>query len=175
MKLTRKKYFLLSAHREENVDRPEMLVSLVDTLNTLVATYDMPIVVSLHPRTKKRLALVKKHIDKRIIFHAPFGFFSYNKLQQEAFCVLSDSGSIQEESAIAGFPAIQIRVSTERPEAFDSGSIVLCGVQKEAVLLSVKVATETKHEEVPADYKSRDVSEKVVRLIAGLASLQKNR
>ncbi|MDP3940680.1 MAG: UDP-N-acetylglucosamine 2-epimerase (non-hydrolyzing) [bacterium] len=170
--LSGKKYFLVSAHREENVDSKEVLSELLSTLNWIAEEYDHPIIVSLHPRTKQRLRNLHKKLDKRIIFHTPFGFFAYNKLQENAFCVLSDSGSIQEESAIADFPAVQIRVSTERPEAFDSGSIVLCGVQKEGVSVAIKIATAMQRE-LPMDYRSKNVSEKVVRIIAGFASLRK--
>lgn len=175
LQLQKRKYFLVSAHREENVDSEEVLKELLSTLNWLASEYSFPVIVSLHPRTKQRIGRLDEKLDNRILFHRPFGFFAYNALQKHAFCVLSDSGSIQEESAIVQFPAVQIRVSTERPEAFDSGSIILCGVQKDAVALAVQMAVKSPPLEKPQDYVSKHVSEKVVRIVAGFTSLRKSR
>jgi|SRR3989344_3839781 len=170
-------YFLVSVHREENVDNQENLETLFESLNFLAEKYEVPIIVSLHPRTKSRLEKAKIKPHRLINLHKPFGYFAYNKLQQNALCVLSDSGSIQEESAILGFPAVQVRVSTERPEAFDSGSIILAGFNfnaiTNAVILSVDSFKKGESIVIPDDYKDTNVSTKVVKLIMGLASIKK--
>lgn len=165
------KYFLVSAHREENVDSPDSLKIHVATLNSVATTYNLPVVVSLHPRTQKRLELVDVKLNKQIMFHKPFGFFEYNKLQKNALCVISDSGTIQEESAIMRFNAIQIRNSTERPEAYDAGSIIVCGMREQGVLESLALTLSKKNQSentgIPADYQDANVSLKVVKLLTG--------
>lgn len=177
LNLEPEKYFLVSAHREENVDNTERLKELFSSLEALAKEYNYPIVVSLHPRTKKRLEEEKIKINSKIILSKPFGYFEYCNLQKNAFCVLSDSGTIQEESAILDFPAVQIRVSTERPEAFDTGSIILIGFNKNAILDAIKLAVSAKTSGektvLPKDYKDINVSTKVVKLIMGLTSINK--
>lgn len=176
LKLTKEKYFLASIHREENVDNADNLKELFTSFDALTKAYKLPIIVSLHPRTKKRLEKAKISVSPLVKLLKPFGYFSYCKLQQHAACVLSDSGSIQEESAILGFPAIQVRKSTERPEAFDSGSIVLTGFHKDTILLAVRMQIdERKSIVVPPDYTHQNVSSKVGKFIVGMASLRKNR
>ena len=139
--LQKKNYFIVSAHREENVDFPSNLRKIVTILNRLAAEYDMPVVVSTHPRTRKRLeALENIEIDPRIRFLKPFGFFDYNALQLNAKCAVSDSGTISEESSMLNFPAITIRQALERPEAMDAGTIILTGLDPEIVLDSVRLA-----------------------------------
>ena len=173
-------YFIVSLHREENVDSSQRLTSLVETLNALAARYDMPVVVSTHPRTRKRLeALGEAATDPRVRFLKPFGFHDYNGLQMGAFCAISDSGTIAEESSILGFPAITPRDAIERPEALDTGSILVTGLAPDAILRGVEFAISlfTKRETagirhpVPEDYCITNTSERVVSLILGTAKL----
>lgn len=177
LKLSSQKYFLVSMHREENVDNNERLKELFSSFDFLLTQYKLPIIVSLHPRTKKRIEEAKIKIGSRILLSKPFGYFDYNKLQKNALCVISDSGSIQEESAILEFSAIQIRVSTERPEAFDSGSIILTGFNKDIILGAVNLAvSQTNKGEklvLPEDYKDTNVSTKITKLIMGLTGIKK--
>lgn len=178
LELEKRKYFVASTHREENVDNPEHLQEVFGSLNHIAQTYKLPIIVSLHPRTKDRLTKAKIHqLHKLVRLETPFGFFDYNKLQKYALCVLSDSGTIQEESAILGFRAIQIRVSSERPEAFDAGTIILTGHNKETIQKAIEIVVnlEGKGEklDIPEAYKVINVSTKVVKLILGLASIRK--
>lgn len=134
-------YFLVSAHREENVDAPSRLKQLLDALNGLAEVYDLPVLVSTHPRTRARLEAVSgTALDPRLRFEKPFGFFDYVHLQQRARCVVSDSGTITEESAILGFPAITIRDTHERPEGMDEGVVIMCGLGRETVLDAVRLA-----------------------------------
>lgn len=164
-----KSYFIVSAHREENVDSEENLVDLIDTLNALAEEYNFPIIVSTHPRTKKRLDLLQgKATNPLINFIKPFGFLDYIKLQMNAFCVLSDSGTITEEAALLGLSAVMIRKAHERPEGMDAGTLVMCGLTKERVLTSVKLVTsQTQRNNVSAvaDYNVDVVSEKVARIV----------
>lgn len=174
LKLKPKEYFLVSAHREENVDNVDRLKELFSSFEILAKTYKLPIIVSLHPRTKKRLEENKIKVDSMVKLLSPFGYIEYCKLQKNSTCVLSDSGTIQEESAILGFPAVQIRVSTERPEAFDAGSIILVGFNKESILNAVELSIKTeKGKVVPVDYKDHNVSTKVVKLIMGITGINK--
>lgn len=169
--LESRKFFLVSAHREENVDSVENLLSLMESLNALVQTYDFPVIVSTHPRTKSRIdALSSFQIDPKIKFCKPFGFFDYNKLQMEAFCVVSDSGTITEESSLLGVPAITIRNSHERPEGMDAGTLIMSGLKPDRVLDSIRVITGRKKEKnkdlgrVP-DYEVSDVSLKILHIV----------
>ncbi|CAG1020826.1 partial UDP-N-acetylglucosamine 2-epimerase (non-hydrolysing), partial [Methylococcales bacterium] len=164
-------YFLLSAHREENVDTPTNLEDLLETLQALVKQYDRPIIVSTHPRTRQRLeALKKEGFDPKIQFLKPFGFFDYVKLQIEAFCVLSDSGTITEEASLLNLPAITIRNAHERPEGMDEGTLIMSGLKAEGVLDAVRVVTrqyaktDRIFKTVP-DYKAGLVSKKVLRVV----------
>jgi UDP-N-acetylglucosamine 2-epimerase (non-hydrolysing) len=164
-------YFLVSAHREETVDSPARLSRLVACLNRLAVERDLPVVVSTHPRTRRRLAESDgAELDGRVRMLEPFGFFAYNRLQQQAACVLSDSGTISEESAILGFPALTLRASIERPEALDTGSILLTDIDPDTVLAGVHYATtRPRPAMVPADYQVTDTSERVVNFILSTA------
>lgn len=175
-KLKTRKYFLVSVHREENVDNPANLRKILTILNSLAEKYHHPVIVSTHPRTRKRLEQVTDMpVNKKVSFLKPFGFLDYVHLQQNALCTLSDSGTISEESAILSFPAISLRQSMERPEAQDAGTIVLTGFDPQTVLNSIDIVmTEHKdrhyHNNV-ADYAITDTSWRVLKLILGLASL----
>ncbi len=172
--LEEKKYILLSAHREENIDTDKNFFSLFSALNALAEKYDMPILYSCHPRSKKKLEETGIELDKRIIMHEPLGFSDYNRLQLGAYAVVSDSGTLPEESSYylsIGKPiaAVCIRTSTERPEALDKGCFVLAGIDEKSLLQAVEAATElTDNAEfatpVP-DYADKNVSDKIVRLI----------
>ena len=168
------KYILLSAHREENIDTDENFLSLFNAINKIAETYDVPILYSCHPRSAKKLKEKKFKLDKRVIMHKPLGFLDYNKLQMNAMCVVSDSGTLPEESTYFNsigkpFPAVAIRTSTERPEAIDKGNFVLSGITEKEVLQSVKVAIAMNKSgdfgvDVP-DYSDMNVSSKVVKII----------
>lgn len=174
--LENNKYFIVSVHREENVDNPESLKKVVNCLNELYDKYGYPVVVSTHPRTKNRLEKLNLDTSTRDIrFLKPFGFFDYNKLQKEAFCAISDSGTIAEESAMLDFPAVTIRQSIERPEALDAGSIVLTGLSPDIVISAVDLVTKEEelyvNREVPAEYQVENTSLRVLKLILGTAKL----
>jgi UDP-N-acetylglucosamine 2-epimerase (non-hydrolysing) len=169
-------YALVSMHREENVDSPRHLNALLDALVAVHERFDFPVLVSTHPRTRKRLeALGRPFEHAGISFAKPFGFLDYNRLQMDAFCVLSDSGTITEESALLGFPAVTIRRSMERPEGLDTGSIVLTGLDADIIVQAVQMVTDARREgripPVPADYQIENVSQRVVNLILGTARL----
>ncbi len=169
-------YFVISAHREENVDNPGNLEMILLILNRLAEKYQVPVIVSTHPRTRKRLeAIDNSKINSHIQFLKPFGFTDYVHLQMNALCTVSDSGTISEESAILNFPAISLRNSMERPEAQDAGTIILTGFDPEVVLNSVRIAI-NEHLECPqklvhADYQIPDTSWRVLKLIQGLTTL----
>lgn len=166
-------YFLVSLHREENVDKPERLQAAVDTLEALHKKYEIPVLVSTHPRTKKHL--VALGIDKKdgFIFHPPFSFLDYNKLQKEAKLVLSDSGTISEESSILDFPAVTMRDFIERPESQDTGAIIAAGLNSRDVLDAVEIALDLfdsrKQSVMPTDYAIRDTSARVLAFIRSAA------
>jgi len=164
-------YFLVSAHREENVDSPGRLRALVECLNRVASVWGLPVLVSTHPRTRKRLeALGESGINELVRFHEPFGFLDYNKLQMRAACVLSDSGTIAEESTILGFPAVTLRSSIERPEALDTGSITMTDLDPEALVTAIRfVMARPEPAERPADYQITNTSERVVNLILSTA------
>lgn len=173
-------YFIVSLHREENVDSAGRLSALVAALNRIAATYDMPIIVSTHPRTRKRLdALERMTLDARVQWMKPFGFHDYNKLQMRTFCAISDSGTIAEESSMLGFPAITPRDAIERPEALDVGCIMMTGLNSDTILNGVDAVAKlfAAREEraipqpVPAEYCITNTSERVVSLILGTAKL----
>ena len=163
------KYILLSAHREENIDIEANFISLMTAVNTMAQTYDMPILYSCHPRSKKYIEARKFQFDKRVIQHKPLGFFDYNKLQQNAFCVVSDSGTLPEEAAFFKFPAVSIRTSTERPEAMDKGVFTIGSIIGEQVLQAVNLAVSMHQNgdngtDVVA-YTEKNVSAKVITII----------
>jgi UDP-N-acetylglucosamine 2-epimerase len=173
LKLSQNEYFLVSIHREENVDSYERLNKLLISLNNLIDRFDLPVVISTHPRTRKRLEDHPGSLKERLTFLSPFGFLDYVHLQKNAMMVLSDSGTISEESSILGFPAITLRDSIERPEAIDSGSILLTGVEPDQILNGVentlvfwnklgKVST-------PTSYQILDTSRRVVSFILSTA------
>jgi UDP-N-acetylglucosamine 2-epimerase len=171
LELTSKKYFIVSAHREENVDLEENLTDLVDSLKALSSKYGFPVIVSTHPRTQKRLEALNLLLsDPNIRFLKPFGFFDYVNLQINAFCVLSDSGTITEESSLLGFPAVTIRNSHERPEGMDEGTLVMCGLKSVGIMHAVDVVTAQASEpsfrlNTPHDYKAPNVSKKILRIV----------
>ncbi len=167
-------YILLSAHREENIDTEKNFLSLFNAINRMAEKYDMPILYSCHPRSRKRLEASKFQLDPRVIQHEPLGFHDYNCLQMNAFCVVSDSGTLPEESSFFTsvghpFPAVCIRTSTERPEALDKGCFVLSGIDTKGLLQSVDVAVSLINDGLPGipvpDYVDENVSTKVVRII----------
>lgn len=167
--LEKGKYILLSAHREENIDIESNFFSLMNAVNKMAEKYDMPILYSCHPRSKKYIEQRNFKFDKRVIQHQPLGFFEYNKLQQNAFCVVSDSGTIPEEGAYFNFPAVSIRTSTERPEAMDKGVFVIGSITSDYVLQAVDLAVSMYANgdngiAVPA-YSDENVSTKVVKII----------
>lgn len=168
-------YYLVSLHREENVDSKARLAALVETLNRLAVRDGMPVIVSTHPRTRLRLdALGDMTLDPRVQWLKPFGFHDYNALQLRARCTLSDSGTIAEEAAILGFPAITPRDSIERPEAMDTGSIIVTGLHPDAMLAGVDAAVALFDRDgrvIPADYEIPNTSDRVVKLILGTARL----
>ena len=172
--LEKGKYILLSAHREENIDTEKNFLSLFNAINEMAAKYDMPILYSCHPRSRKRLEASGFKLDPRVIQHEPLGFHDYNCLQMNAFCVVSDSGTLPEESSFFTsighpFPAVCIRTSTERPEALDKGCFVLSGIDTIGLLQSVDVAVSLIRDGLPGipvpDYVDENVSTKVVRII----------
>lgn len=166
--LKEKEYFVVSCHREENVDISNNFHSLVESLNKVAETYNKPIIFSTHPRTAKRIEEEKIKFNPLIKNLKPLGFFDYVKLQKNAFCVLSDSGTIPEECAILNFPGVSIRTSTERPEALDAGSVVLGGITPRDMINSIELAVNSYKEdkENPVkDYRDTNVSEKVVKII----------
>lgn len=164
-----KKYILLSAHREENIDIETNFMALMNAVNAMAETYDMPILYSCHPRSRKMIEKRNFEFDKRVIQHQPLGLFDYNKLQQNAFCVVSDSGTIPEEASYFKFPAVSVRTSTERPEAMEKGVFVVGSITKEQVLQAVDLAVSMNENEdkgltVPS-YADENVSTKVVKII----------
>ncbi len=167
--LEKNKYILLSAHREENIDKEENFFSLMNSVNEIAEIYQMPIVYSTHPRSKKMLEKRNFSFHSLVKSLEPFGFFDYNKLQKEAYCVLSDSGTLSEESAIIRFPAVLIRTSTERPEVLDKGSIVIGGIEKKSICQSIKIAVDMFQQDeyslISKDYEDKNVSTKVVKII----------
>jgi UDP-N-acetylglucosamine 2-epimerase len=173
LSLKKDKYIVVSSHREENVDNLENFKQLVESINAVADEYKLPIIFSTHPRTQKQITNhnIKFHEFVRNI--KPLGFFDYVKLQANAFIVLSDSGTISEESAMMGFPAISIRTSTERPEAVDAGSVLLGGIEKDEILNAIKISKRLfRHDfDVPDDYKITNTSERVIKIIQGYVSI----
>jgi UDP-N-acetylglucosamine 2-epimerase (non-hydrolysing) len=176
LKLKARGYFIISVHREENVDSLNNLKRVVECLSALYEHYKIPVIVSTHPRTKARLEQAGLGEDiGDIRFLKPFGFHDYNKLQVDSFCAISDSGTISEESSMLGFPAVTLRQSIERPEALDTGSIILSGLDKDVLLQAVEIVTQEDElypiKEVPEEYQINNTSLRVLKLIQGTAKL----
>jgi UDP-N-acetylglucosamine 2-epimerase (non-hydrolysing) len=171
LELSPRNYFVVSAHREENVDSAENFGNLLKSMNAVAAAYDRPVIVSTHPRTRKRLeALEGVDLDPRIRFLKPLGFLDYIQLQKNAQCVVSDSGTITEETSILGFPAVTIRQAHERPEGMDEGTLIMCGLEAHNVLKAIAIVTaqsaENRHGfRIVRDYDVDNVSKKIVRII----------
>ncbi len=169
--IEKEKFFIVSAHREENIDSEQNFADFLDSLSAIAEKYSIPIIVSTHPRTRIKLeALGNKGLNPLIQFLKPLGFFDYNKLQKSAYCVISDSGTISEESSIMGFPAITIRQAHERPEGMDEGTVIMTGLRKERILQSIDVVVEqNKYKQKPTkivyDYNVDNFSIKVTRAI----------
>ena len=174
LRLSQGQYFLVSAHRQENVDEPARLVELLESLKAIHAEWNLPVLMSTHPRTRKQLESLEGYSGTPgLVFHEPFGFFDYNKLQLNALAVLSDSGTISEEATILGFPAVTIRDSMERPEALEVGGIVMTGLAKAEVIAGVREVTSRRpalERSLPEGYEVTDVSERVVRYILSTVS-----
>ena len=169
LKLESQKYILVSAHREENIDNEEHFMSLMNSINSIAEKYQMPIIYSTHPRSKKFIDQRNFQFHPLVQSMKPFGFMDYNKLQKNAFCVLSDSGTLSEESAMLNFPGVLIRTSTERPEVLDKGTVVIGGISSTTMEQSLELAVsmyENKEEIVMAeDYADPNVSVKVIKII----------
>jgi UDP-N-acetyl-L-fucosamine synthase len=169
LKLEPKKYIVVSAHREENIDHEKNFQNLMQGLQKVAETYKLPVIYSTHPRSLKRIQDSKIQLHPLIQIHKPFGLLDYNKLQQHAFCVLSDSGTLSEESSILNFPGVLIRTSTERPEVLDKGSIVIGGITANEIINAIDLATGvySYHTQriLPVDYEDTNVSIKIVKLI----------
>jgi UDP-N-acetylglucosamine 2-epimerase (non-hydrolysing) len=171
LNLEPRRFLVVSAHREENVDSEQNLSDLLDSLNALAAKFNLPVIVSTHPRTRRRLEQSDlSAVDPQVHFLKPLGLFDYVRLQTQAFCVVSDSGTITEESSLLGFPAVTIRQAHERPEGMDEGTLIMCGLKRERVIEAVETVTAQHREDarqfrtVP-DYDVDNVSKKVVRII----------
>ena len=178
--LEKKKYILLSAHREENIDTEKNFISLFSAINKLAEKYDMPILYSCHPRSKKRLDESGFCLDSRVIMHSPLGFHDYNALQLNAFAVVSDSGTLPEESAYftsigKSFPAVCIRTSTERPEAMEKACFILAGIDEKGLLSAVETAVEMNKNgdlaDIVPDYREETVSTKVIKIISSYTNV----
>lgn len=174
LKLQKGRYFLVSAHRQENVDNPARLTDLLETLTAINSEWNVPVLISTHPRTRKQLENLPAYSEiPGVIYHEPFGFLDYNKLQLNALAVVSDSGTISEEASILGFPAVTIRDSMERPEALEVGGIVMTGLGKDNVIAGIRevVANPPKADRtLPEGYEVTNVSERVVRFILSTVS-----
>ncbi len=169
------KYILLSSHREENIDNEEHFMSLMSAVNSIAEKYKMPVIYSTHPRSKKFIEKRNFKFNPLVQTLKPFGFFDYNKLQKNAYCVLSDSGTLSEESAMLNFPAVLIRTSTERPEVLDKGSVVIGGITEKDICQAMDMAVAMKNNNEPyvmaEDYADTNVSLKVVKIIQSYAKI----
>ncbi|MFH1286444.1 MAG: UDP-N-acetylglucosamine 2-epimerase (non-hydrolyzing) [Candidatus Magasanikbacteria bacterium] len=176
-KIKKGKFFLLSMHREENIDIEKNFNSLCETINGVAEKYKIPVIYSVHPRSRKRIDENGVEFHPLVRLVEPLGFFDYNFLQKNAFCVISDSGSLSEESAMSGFPAVLIRTSTERPEALDAGSILIGGIELSHVVNSIEMITSYSvsdgHLNINSDYQDLNVSDKVVKIIQGYTRIIK--
>lgn len=175
LNLEKDKYFLISIHREENVDNLNNINIILTAFDLIAKKYGCPLVISTHPRTRKRIDELGMPENDLFRFHKPFGIFDYVKLQKNAYCNLSDSGTIHEDAGILGIPALVIRESTERPEALDTGNVILTGVDSQTIISSIEVVRDQYEGNIkflnPIDYRDINVSEKVVRLIIGQSML----
>lgn len=178
LSLEARKYILVSAHREENVDIEENFYQLMDAINAAAEKYKMPVVYSTHPRSLKRIEASGFKFNELVRNHEPFGYLDYNKLQQNAYCVLSDSGTLSEESAMLGFPGVLIRTSTERPEVLDKGTVIIGGIKRDDVLSALELCVSMHEAGEPAsavpDYTDENVSVKVVKLIESYTKIINN-
>lgn len=177
--LERDGYLVASTHREENVDDRHRLIQVLDALDAVARDQDVPVILSAHPRTRRRISEMGLHVSPLIRAHPPIGFLDYVRLQVNARCVLSDSGTVSEESAILGFPAVTLRDAIERPEAIDAGAIVVTGLEPSDVVDSVRLVLD-QHKRggrpsVPAEYKVADTSRRVVSLIRSTATTHDSR
>jgi UDP-N-acetylglucosamine 2-epimerase (non-hydrolysing) len=172
-------YFLVSLHREENVDNPGRLEAVLDALGRLSSAYGLPVLVSTHPRTRKRLEDQPDELKSKLVFHAPFSFNDYVRLQKSAKLVLSDSGTISEESSLLGFPAVSLRDAIERPEAIDTGVTITCGVEPSSVMQAAALTLEQFDVDgpaaIPAEYEISDTSRRVVNFIRSTAATHHER
>lgn len=173
--LEKNKYILLSAHREENIDIEDKFMSLMTSINRIAEKYQIPVIYSMHPRSKKFIEQRGFTFHPLVRSMPPFGFIDYNHLQMNAYCVLSDSGTLSEESSILNFPAVLIRTSTERPEVIDKGTVVIGGIKgkdvEQAVDLAVEMFEECEETTIPEDYDDTNVSAKVVKIIQSYAKI----
>jgi len=171
LNLNKNEYFIVSAHREENIDNEINFSHFLDSLNAIAVRYGKPVIVSTHPRTRKRLEVIKNlNLNENIRFLKPLGFFDYIKIQQNAACVISDSGTITEESSILNFAAVTIRQAHERPEGMDAGTLVMCGLESEKVIAAINLVMKQHKEhanniKLVEDYDVENVSLKVLRII----------
>ncbi|MEX0642663.1 MAG: UDP-N-acetylglucosamine 2-epimerase (non-hydrolyzing) [Pirellulales bacterium] len=174
LQLTRGEYFVVSMHRAENVDMPLHLTQLLETLNRLCRDFGWPVVVSTHPRTRQRLEAIDFACDAGVRFLPPFGYHDYLRLQTDAFCALSDSGTISEEASILGFPAVTMRHAIERPEAIDTGHIAVTGLDTDTILRSIQFVTASREQDrqqpIANEYEIRNTSTRVVKLILATAT-----
>lgn len=175
LNLEKGKYFVVSSHREENIDNEENFYSIMNSINYIAKTYKMPIIFSTHPRTKKMIEKRNFVFDSLVSNLEPLGFFDYNKLQKNSYCVVSDSGTLSEESSICNFAGVLMRTSTERPESLDAGSVVIGGVTERDICQAVDIATKAKEDmefcKRPESYEEENVSYKVVRIIQSYTSI----
>ena len=169
LSLETKKYFVLSVHREENVDSEQNIKNLIESLEAICETYKLPIIFSVHPRTQKLIEKNNLKLPSLVKAMKPLGFADYIHLQQQAFCVISDSGTITEESSLLGFPAITVRQAHERPEGMDEGTLIMTGLDRQTILDSIKVVT-SQQMSVVKDYDVDGVAQKVIRIILSYTS-----
>lgn len=167
LELNAQGYFLVSAHRQENIDLPVRLSELLESLNWIATEFKIPLIVSMHPRMQEKIQHSRVKLENSIKLHQSFGFLDYVKLQQNALVVLSDSGSLPEESAILDFPAITIRDSMERQEAFEAGTIIMAGIAPKGISEALRIVMSTpRARTIPVDYTVEDTSTRVVNFIA---------
>jgi len=179
LNLKKDNYFLISIHREENVDNLTNIKTILEALDLIAKKYGYPLVITTHPRTRKRINELGMPDNDLFLFHKPFGIFDYVKLQKNAYCNLSDSGTIHEDAGIMGIPAVVVRESSERPEAYDAGNVILTGINSQQILQSIYIVRKQYDEGIrfstPFDYQITNVSDKVIRLIIGLNKILLNK